>query len=62
MAKTYQNAERLHANFYHAFIDDQKFETLSSDILDLADRLDNALIDRLHALEPSHEIIDIELP
>ncbi|MEM0007857.1 MAG: hypothetical protein QXR89_06305 [Candidatus Bathyarchaeia archaeon] len=50
LAKAYRNAEKFHANFYHAFLDDKEFETISAEILDLAGRLDATLVEKLRKL------------
>jgi hypothetical protein len=50
LAKAYSYAERFHANFYHAFLDAQEFETISAEILNLAGRLDATLMEKIRKL------------
>jgi len=51
LAKIYKKVEKFHANFYHAFLDDEEFEEMGADILRLVERLDIALKDKLQKLE-----------
>lgn len=50
LAKAYSYAERFHANFYHAFLDAQEFETISAEILNFVGRLDATLMERIRKL------------
>jgi len=47
----YGNAEKFHANFYHAFLDEEEFKKMAGDILKLVKNLDHALSDLLGKVE-----------
>ena len=51
LARIYKKVEKFHANFYHAFLDDEEFEQIGADIWRLVERLDRTLVDKLHKLQ-----------
>lgn len=51
LVKAYNNAEKFHANFYHAFLNDEEFEKIGADIVRLTERLDTTLVERLRKLQ-----------
>lgn len=44
---TYRKVEKFHANFYHAFLDEDEFEAMTGEILRLIERLSTALDTKL---------------
>ena len=53
--KIYEKAEKLHTNFYHAFLEKDELEELWADVLRLVKRLDNAFREKLKRLQVSEE-------
>jgi len=53
--KIYEKAEKLHTNFYHAFLEKDELEELWADVLRLVKRLDNAFREKLKRLQVGRE-------
>ena len=47
----YGKVEKFHANFYHAFLNEEEFKKTAGDILRLVEYLDHALSDKLSKAE-----------
>lgn len=50
-ANIYEMVEKFHANFYHAFLDEEDFKKTAGDVLRLAEYLDRVLSDMLIKIE-----------
>jgi len=53
--KIYKKAEKLHSNFYHAFLEKDELERLWADVLRLVKRLDNAFREKLKRFQVGEE-------
>jgi hypothetical protein len=50
-ANIYEKVEKFHANYYHAFLDEEDFKKTAGDVLRLAEYLDRVLSDMLSKIE-----------
>ncbi len=57
LSRIYGKVEKFHANFYHAFLDEEEFGMIAADIMKLIKCLDDLLGDKLDELSK----IDAEL-